>query len=105
MQENQHMRKLREAIAGYFENDHISEIKKAEYEKYLKLRIRPLMELLIEQEDLDKMETVAKNGWFLPEQIDSFIKTAGERHCLSAFVWLLNLKKEICGFNDKDFLL
>lgn len=105
MQENQHMRKLREAIAGYFENDHVSETQRGEYEKYLKLRIRPLMEFLIEQEDLDKMDTAVKNGWFLPAQIDTFIKMAGEKHCLSAFVWLLNLKKEICGFKDKDFSL
>ena len=118
MQENQHTRKLRETIEGYWEILKMSqnctmavqecdvikkENQKAEYEKYLKLRVRPLMEYLIEKEDLEKIEFVAKQGRFSNVQLDGFIQMAGEKHCLSAFVCLLQWKKEICGFKDKDF--
>ena len=62
MQENQHTRKLRETIEGYWEILKMSqnctmavqecdvikkENQKAEYEKYLKLRVRPLMEYFL----------------------------------------------------------
>lgn len=121
MQENQHIRKLKEAIEGYwmgpileidskngkyFEQNELKQNeKKSEYEKYLKLRVRPLMEYLIEKEDIDKMEDVAEKGWFTAAQLDGFLKIAGEKHCLSSFAWLLQWKKHNFGFKDRDFSL
>ena len=103
VQENQHTRRLREAIDGFW--GAAEDPYRKEHEKYLKLRVRPLMEFLIEKEDLDKMADVAKNGWFTQIQLEGFLKMAGEKHCLSAFVWLLQCKKELYGFTDKDFSL
>lgn len=104
MQENQHTKKLKEAMEIYWGNKEKCDTRKrVEAEKYLRLRIRPLMEYLIEQEDLEKIEYVTKKGWFSSWQLDIFLKLAGERHSLSAFVRLLQLKKEICGFQDKSF--
>lgn len=103
MYKSQHTAKLEEAVQGYFFG--LNEQKYDEYEKYLKLRVRPLMEKLVEEEQIDLIEKVAKKGWFEKKQLDDFIKYAGEKHCLSSFAWLLNWKKEMYGFEDKDFSL
>lgn len=105
MYKNQHAAKLEEAMQGYFETAEKNSEKCMEYEKYLKLRIRPLMEKLIEEENIDFMEIAAKKGWFGKTQLDDFIRYAGEKHSLSSFAWLLNWKKKIYGFEDKDFSL
>lgn len=105
MYKNQHMMKLEEAICGYFYTKETSGEKYREYEAYLKLRIRPLMEKLIDEENIELMETVAEKQWFGQAQLENFLKYAGEKHCISSFVWLLNWKKKRYGFVDKDFSL
>lgn len=105
MYKNQHMAKLQEAIQGYFFAAETNREKYVEYEKYLKLRVRPLMEKLIEEEDIDTIEAVAEKMWFGQAQLENFLKYAGEKHCISSLAWLLNWKKKMYGFSDKDFSL
>ena len=35
-----------------------------EAEKYLRLRIRPAMEILLEEEDTERMQCLEEQGWF-----------------------------------------
>lgn len=74
-------------------------------EKYLRLRIRPAMELLIENEDTEKMEQLEKYGWFSVKELDGFIKCAQEKEKLRPLVWLLYLKDRKYGYQEKDFSL
>ena len=91
-------------LQNFFE-DTASEAEKKESEKYLKLRIRPVMENLIEQEDTERIEKLEAYGWFGAAQTNAFIRIAAEKKCLSSLVWLLNLKKQKYGYKDKDFSL
>ena len=81
-------RKLEQALEIYFqENPDRESDKYQEIQKYLKLRIRSVMELLIENEDTERMEQIEKCGW------------------LRSLVWLLHLKDKKYGYPKKDFSL
>lgn len=94
-----------EHVLQDFFQEEVEESRKKECEKYLKLRIRPVMENLIEQEDTERIEKLEAYGWFGAAQTDAFIRIAAEKKCLSSLVWLLNLKKQKYGYKDKDFSL
>ena len=58
-------KKLEQALEIYFQNIPAGESEEfREAQKYLKLRIRSAMELLIEKEDTERMEQLEKCGWF-----------------------------------------
>ena len=91
-------RKLEQALEIYFqENPDRESDKYQEIQKYLKLRIRSVMELLIENEDTERMEQIEKCGWF--------IRCAQEKAKLRSLVWLLHLKDKKYGYPKKDFSL
>lgn len=98
--------KLNHALELYF--DETAEKQSREYfeaEKYLKMRIRPAMEMLIQLEDTEKMEVLENNGWFGEKELESFIKTAQEKDKPRSLIWLLHLKNRKYGHRDKDFTL
>ena len=76
-----------------------------EIQKYLKLRIRSVMELLIENEDTERMEQIEKCGWFSVNELENFIRCAQEKAKLRSLVWLLHLKDKKYGYPKKDFSL
>ena len=88
-------RKLEQALEIYFQ----------EIQKYLKLRIRSVMELLIENEDTERMEQIEKCGWFSANELENFIRCAQEKAKLRSLVWLLHLKDKKYGYQKKDFSL
>ena len=70
-------RKLEQALEIYFqENPDRESDKYQEIQKYLKLRIRSVMELLIENEDTERMEQIEKCGWFSANELENFIRCA-----------------------------
>ena len=86
-------RKLEQALEIYFqENPDRESDKYQEIQKYLKLRIRSVMELLIENEDTERMEQIEKCGWFSANELENFIRCAQEKAKLRSLVWLLHLK-------------
>ena len=88
-------RKLEQALEIYFqENPDRESDKYQEIQKYLKLRIRSVMELLIE-----------KCGWFSVNELENFIRCAQEKAKLRSLVWLLHLKDKKYGYPKKDFSL
>ncbi|MDO4337247.1 MAG: hypothetical protein Q4C91_04060 [Eubacteriales bacterium] len=103
--------RLEAALQGFFlaeENGAKAAQKEAykeEYKSYLKTRIRPAMEALIREEETEKMEALAQFGWFGAKELETFIRSAREQGKLSALVWLLKLKQEKYGYQDKDFSL
>ena len=89
------------------EEDDLMQDRKLEQalEKYLKLRIRSVMELLIENEDTERMEQIEKCGWFSANELENFIRCAQEKAKLRSLVWLLHLKDKKYGYPKKDFSL
>ena len=60
-------KKLEQALEIYFQNIPAGESEEfREAQKYLKLRIRSAMELLIEKEDTESLKT---NSWFLSDTL------------------------------------
>lgn len=99
-------KKLEQALEIYFQNSPAGESEEfREAQKYLKLRIRPAMELLIEKEDTERMEQLEKCGWFSEKELAVFIRYAQEKTKLRALVWLLHLKDEKYGYQKRDFSL
>ena len=99
-------RKLEQALEIYFqENPDRESDKYQEIQKYLKLRIRSVMELLIENEDTERMEQIEKCGWFSANELENFIRCAQEKAKLRSLVWLLHLKDKKYGYQKKDFSL
>lgn len=99
-------RKLEGALEIYFNNvpDKEAEVFQ-EAEKYLRLRIRPAMEFLIEKEDIEQMEKLEACEWFSGRELEEFIKYAQEKAKLRSMVWLLHLKDKKYGYQKKDFSL
>ena len=101
-----HDRKLEQVLDVYFQDEPDKGSKEfQEAQKYLKLRIRPAMEFLIEKEDTDRMEQLEKCGWFSIKELETFIRCAQEKTRLRSLVWLLHLKNEKYGYQRKDFSL
>ena len=99
-------RKLEQALDIYFTGEPDRETKEfQDAQKYLKLRIRPAMEFLIDKEDIEKMEQLEKCGWFSEKELESFIRCAREKTKLRSLVWLLHLKDRKYGYQKKDFSL
>ncbi|WP_448782684.1 hypothetical protein [Blautia sp.] len=99
-------RKLKQALDIYFGGEPDRETKEfQDAQKYLKLRIRPAMEFLIEKEDTEGMEQLENCGWFSAKELESFIRCAREKAKLRSLVWLLYLKDRKYGYQKKDFSL
>lgn len=98
--------RLTAALEGFFlERPDGSKGHWEEYGAYLKLRIRPVMELLIEAEDIQKMEMLEGFGWFGQNELEQFLRSARERKKPQAYLWLLRLKNRKYGYRDRDFSL
>ena len=99
-------RKLEQVLDVYFQDEPDKGSKEfQEAQKYLKLRIRSAMEILIEKEDTERMEQLEKCGWFSENELMVFIRYAQEKTKLRALVWLLHLKDKKYGYQKRDFSL
>ena len=78
---------------------------KTAYGDYLRQRIRPAVELLIAQEDTEKLSVLWNLHWIPEQQLDDFLKMAQDRRSFGAFLWLLDRKTSTCGFSPRDFSL
>lgn len=99
-------KKLEQTLDIYFGEETDRETEEfQDAQKYLKLRIRPAMEFLIEKEDTERMELLESGGWFAAKELESFIRYAREKSKLRSLVWLLHLKDKKYGYRKKDFSL
>ena len=90
------------AVEAYFSGETTPE-QTRELESYLRRRIRSFLELLIREDQLTKLETIA--GWLNPGLAEDGLDVAIRLKQSEAYVWLLKWKAEHCGFSDRDFTL
>lgn len=96
--------RLAAALRGFF-REGIDPAQREAYGGYLRRRIRPAVEKLIEEDRVDRLEQLEELGWFDARQVDEYLRMARERGKISALVWLLELKWKKYGYHDKDFSL
>lgn len=101
----QQPKKLAAALDGFFRETGVSSAQKEAYGVYLKRRIRPAVEQLIEEEAVEKIETLERLGWFGKAQLEGFIKMARERAKTASLIWFLHLKNEKYGYEEQEFQL
>ena len=92
MNEQQH---LEEVIGRFLQNTRENEEISKEEAIYLKRRVRPAMEYLIVQENIDGMKKMADRGWFGEQELNGFLTRAGELKKWDAFRVLLAWKNHI----------
>ena len=90
------------AAQAYFSGEASPE-QMRELESYLKRRIRSLMELLICEDEVPKLEALA--DWLNPGLVEDGLDVAIRQRKAESYVWLLKWKAEHCGFADRDFSL
>ena len=92
MNEQQH---LEEVIKRFLQSTQENEEIAKEDAAYLKRRIRPAMEYLIGQENIDGMKKLEDRGWFGEQELNGFLTKAGELEKWDAFRVLLAWKNHI----------
>ena len=97
--------RLQAALDGFFASDGKLEGPRQEYAVYLKKRIRPAMEALIKAQQIDRMEALARQGWYGKKELEAFIQTAREEGRLQALIWLMKQKNDRYGYEDREYLL
>lgn len=96
--------RLRLAVEGYFGGTASPE-QARELESYLRRRIRSVIELLMQEDDLPKLERLALEGWLNAGLVEDGLELAIRLKKTEAYVWLLRWKAEHYGFADRDFTL
>ena len=89
------------ALEGFFQDG--DEIRREAYGQYLRRRLQPAVNALIEDDDTAGLAALA--DWFTAGETDRFIALARERKKAAALVWLLRYKGERFGYVDRDFSL
>lgn len=97
--------KLAIALRCFFMEQGPDEEQRRAYGQYLKKRIRPAAEQLIEEEGVEQLACLEQQGWISENLLETFIRRARERGKTASLVWLLHLKNEKYGYKDKDFSL
>ena len=97
-------KKLSIALLRYFDLDR-EEKRKNLYAEYLKLRLRPAVELLIKNKENKKMMELIKELGAEENLIDTFLKTAIKYSNQEAQIFLLKEKEVLEGFQEKSWEL
>lgn len=101
----QEAQRLRAALKGFFQNTAIPEEHRKEYGRYLKRRIRPAVEQLIQEEAIEKIRELEQLGWFHEPELEGFIRTARKYEKPASLMYFLQRKDEVYGYHDRDFSL
>ena len=92
------------AVDAYFSGEASPE-QAQELESYLRRRVRYLMELLIREDELPKLEQLAQKGWLNLGLTEDGLDMAIRLKKPESYVWMLRWKAEHYGFPDRDFTL
>lgn len=95
--------RLELALQGFFCEDGFTDAQRRAFGDYLKLRIRPAAEVLIQRDALDKLQVLEAQGWMNGAVVEDCLNMAIRQKKTQAFLWLLELKTEKYGFRDRDF--
>ena len=96
--------RLRLAVECYFGGTASPEQTRT-LEGYLRRRIRSVIELLLQEDALPRLERLAAEGWLNPGLVEDGLDMAIRRKKTEGIVWLLGWKAEHYGFADRDFSL
>lgn len=96
--------RLRLAVQGYFSGAGSPEQTQV-LECYLRRRVRPLVELLLREDNLPQLEQTVRLGWLTPGILEDGLSLAIRLKHTEGYVRLLQWKAEQYGFTDRDFSL
>ena len=94
--------RLELALNGFFSEDGFTSQQKQAFADYLKTRIRPAVQSLIEQGDTDKIQRMDALGWMSASVVDESILYSIRQNKTQGFLCLLKIKAEKHGFNDRN---
>lgn len=95
--------RLELALQGYFLSEEIPEAQRNAFTDYLRRRIRPAAEALIQRDELPKLQVLEAQGWMNASLIEDCLRMAIRLKKTEAFIWLLGVKAEKYGFADRVF--
>lgn len=95
--------RLELALRGFFGENELTDSQREAFGAYLKLRIRPAAEVLIREDELDKLQALEAMGWIDGAVTEDCLNIAIRLKKPQAFIWLLGVKTEKYGFQDRNF--
>ena len=95
--------RLELALLGFFQPDGYTDKQHRDFGDYLRLRIRPAAEVLIQIDALDKLQVLEELGWMDASVIEDCMDCAIRNQKTQAFIWLLERKTRKYGFHDRSF--
>ena len=96
--------KLQIAAEDYFKEG-LSQSCREVYRNYLKSRLRPGAQLLILEEDTDRLEGLWAIEAFSGPLTEDLLQFSIENQKPAAYTWLLRKKQETWGFHPRDYRL
>lgn len=96
--------RLELALEGYF-SGLAGETQKQALESYLRLRLRPAMELLLREGRTEELEQLLDQSWLTAGLLEDGLNLAISLKSAEGFVLFLRRKAELVGFSDRDFSL
>jgi len=96
--------RLNYALAGFFGED-TEPTQKQAYGDYIRMRIRPAVQLLMDREETEKLSFLEALGWLQESVLDDCLGYAIRKKRVRSFIWLLNCKARHFGFRDRDLSL
>jgi hypothetical protein len=95
--------RLELALNGYFTENVFTPQQTQAFADYLKLRIRPALQSLIDQENTDKILYMDTQGWISAALVEEGLLHAIRLKKTQAFLCLLKIKADKHGFHDRKF--
>ena len=97
--------RLELALLGFFQSDGYTDKQHRDFGDYLRLRIRPAAEALIQRDALEQLQTLEELGWMDASVIEDSMDYAIRNQKTQAFIWLLERKNRKYGFHGRSFAL
>ncbi len=93
------------ALFCFFSDEALSDRETKELERYIRIRIRNIVEALIEEDAPEKIDRLYHFGWFGENECNTFIQIARERKKLQALIYLCTLKNDHYGYREQEWKL
>lgn len=100
--------KLEIALTRYFEikeENHLMSEMEQTYQNYLIRRFRPAMEVLLEKKENKKMKQLFLQKEMSKSLLEELLLMASNQHNTEAFLWLLEQKQTLYGFEKGEMEL
>lgn len=97
--------KIAAALYCFFSSGKMKESERRELERFIRMRIRNVVEALIEEDAPEKIEILQGREWFGLIELDSFINIARERRKTQALIYLMTVKNNRYGYREQEWML